>query len=120
MLLALPAAAQDAPRHDHGKWGLLAGAGAFATPKYSGDDNYRVLALPFLRGSYGDNFYVSVPEGANYDIYKKDGLRIKAKAGIAFPLNSKALAILIYRSSLAGLWITTLARSPCPLACAKV
>jgi len=85
MLLALPAAAQDVPRHDHGKWGLLAGAGAFATPKYSGDDNYRVLALPFLRGSYGDNFYVSVPEGANYDIYKKDGLRIKAKAGIAFP-----------------------------------
>lgn len=86
-ILALPhiASAQDTADENLGKWGLLAGAGAFVTPKYSGDDNYRVLALPFLRGSYGDNFYVSVPEGANYDFYKKDGLTLKAKAGIAFP-----------------------------------
>lgn len=73
--------AQDVPE----KWGLLAGAGAFVTPKYAGDDNYRVLALPFLRGSYGDNFYVSVPEGANYEFYNKDGLTLKAKANIGFP-----------------------------------
>ncbi len=83
--LAQPAAAQ-APEGDvPSRWGLLAGAGAFVTPKYSGDDNYRVLALPFLRASYGDDFYVSIPEGANYEFYKKDGLTLKAKAGIAFP-----------------------------------
>lgn len=81
MMTAPIAAAQDVPA----KWGLLAGAGAFVTPKYSGDDNYRVLALPFLRGSYGENFVVSVPEGANYKVYQKDGLTVKAKAGIAFP-----------------------------------
>jgi len=95
-LIAQPAASQTGPASQTGndqkraenvpsKWGLLAGAGAFVTPKYSGDDNYRVLALPFLRGSYGDNFYASIPEGANYEFYKKDGLTLKAKAGIAFP-----------------------------------
>lgn len=86
---AAPALAQDsgdmAADYDQSKWGLLAGAGSFVTPKYSGDDNYRALALPFLRVSYGDKIYASVPEGANYDLWSEGGLKLTAKAGIAFP-----------------------------------
>jgi outer membrane protein len=80
-----PAAPSGAPDGPHGKWGLVAGAGAFVTPNYSGDDNYRVLALPFIRVSHGDKFWASVPEGANYKLYEKGPLTLSAKAGIAFP-----------------------------------
>lgn len=82
---ASPAAAADKADYDQSKWGLLAGAGAFVTPTYSGDNSHRVLALPFLRASYGEKIYASVPEGANYDLWNQDGLKLTAKAGIAFP-----------------------------------
>lgn len=75
----------DGMYDDKTKWGLVTGAGAFVTPNYSGDDSYQVLALPFLRASYGEKIYASVPEGANYDFYDKNGLKFTAKAGIAFP-----------------------------------
>lgn len=72
-------------KESYGKWGLVAGAGAFVTPNYSGDDNYRVLALPFVRLSRGEKFWASVPEGANYMFHNKGPLTLSAKAGIAFP-----------------------------------
>lgn len=92
----LPAAAQsssnpsfrdllpDFSNYDHSKWGLIAGAGAYVSPNYTGDDAYRVRALPFARASYGDNFWVSVPEGANYRLYDKEGWTVTAKAEMAF------------------------------------
>lgn len=75
----------DFSNYDHSKWGLIAGAGAYVSPNYTGDDAYRVRALPFARASYGDNFWVSVPEGANYRLYDKDGWTVTAKAEMAFP-----------------------------------
>lgn len=91
------ASAQSSPSAESDaltKWGLIAGAGAYVTPNYSGDDNYRVLALPFIRGSYGDNFRISVPEGANYDVYKNGPLTLTAKAGIAFPRDEDGRSFL--------------------------
>lgn len=64
--------------------GVVAGAGAYVSPNYTGDDNYRVRALPFARVSYGDNFWASVPEGLNYRVYDKNGWTVTAKAEVAF------------------------------------
>lgn len=72
------------PDIDTKDFGVVAGAGAYVSPNYTGDDNYRVRALPFIRASYGDNFWASVPEGLNYRIYDKDGLTVTAKAEVAF------------------------------------
>ena len=75
----------DFSNYDHSKWGLVAGAGAYVSPNYTGDDAYRVRTLPFARASYGDNFWISVPEGANYRLYDKNGWTVTAKAEMAFP-----------------------------------
>ena len=82
--LALSAPAFAGDTADQTKWGFSGGGGAAVSPHYSGDDDYAVSALPFARLSYSDNFFVSVPEGANLKLFERDGVSVLATAKFAF------------------------------------
>ena len=53
VFFTVPAFAADKTDYNKTKWGFVAGAGTIVTPNYSGDNNYRVIAVPFLRACYG-------------------------------------------------------------------
>lgn len=55
------------PLNDEG-WNLRLDFGLMAAPKYLGDDDYQISALPGLRLSYGDTFFASVNEGVGLNL----------------------------------------------------
>jgi len=72
------------PQPDNG-WSLFVGGGGFYAPTFSGDDEYAVSAVPFIRVTKGDVFFASVQEGAGYAlINNKNGLRAGPLATIDF------------------------------------
>lgn len=65
-------------------WGLSLGGGVAVSPQYAGDDDYALNALPYVRLSYSDKFYASVPEGVNYRVFQNGSLSLTATAKLAF------------------------------------
>lgn len=65
-------------------WGLSLGGGVAVSPQYAGDDDYALNALPYVRLSYSDKFYASVPEGVNYRVFQNGPLSLTATAKLAF------------------------------------
>lgn len=72
------------PPPDDNGWSLYLGGGGFYAPTYSGDDEYALSAVPFLRVTKGDKFFASVQEGAGYAIIKNDRFRAGPLATIDF------------------------------------
>ena len=62
------------PPVDNG-WSLFVGGGGFYAPTYSGDDDYALSAVPFLRVTKGDRFFASIQEGAGYAVINADGFK---------------------------------------------
>lgn len=60
------------PPVDEG-WTFFAGGGTFVTPGYSGDDEYNVMIVPFVRVTNGERFFASMQEGVGYKITKNRG-----------------------------------------------
>ena len=77
-LIAQNAAAQDT------LWGATVGGGTAISPHYMGDDDYALNALPYLRLSYDDIFYASVPEGANIKLYDTGPFTVTANTKFVF------------------------------------
>ncbi|MEB8387300.1 MipA/OmpV family protein [Rhodobacteraceae bacterium KMM 6894] len=59
----------NAPPNDEG-WNLRLDFGLMATPKYRGDNDYQISALPGVRLSYGDTFFASVNEGIGFNLIR--------------------------------------------------
>jgi outer membrane protein len=58
-----------APENDQ-DWQLRLDFGLLATPKYFGDDDYQLLALPSIRVSYGETFFASINEGIGFNLIR--------------------------------------------------
>lgn len=87
ILLSSPAFAQSerrAPPPDDGGWNVYVGAGALISPTYSGDDDYTISAVPFLRVTKGDVFFASVQEGVGYALINDKGFRAGPLAQLDF------------------------------------
>ena len=75
--LATFATAQTYPTspENQGGWEVRLDFGLLAAPKYLGDDDYQISAVPGLRVSYGDTFFASVNEGIGYNLINSGNLR---------------------------------------------
>ena len=56
-------------------WSVAVGAGLILAPSYLGDDAYQLSAVPNVRITYGDDFFVSVREGVGYNAIRRGGWR---------------------------------------------
>lgn len=66
-------------------WELSVGGGVAVAPLYQGDDEYGVLALPYIRANYDDDrFFASVQDGMGYALIDRDGFRLGPLAQIEF------------------------------------
>lgn len=85
-------------------WSMQVGGAVLVSPHYRGDEDYRVLPVPFLSASYGERLTVSFPRGLRYDIDNEGafqfgaGLNIEpgreeADAGILQGLGDVGLAV---------------------------
>lgn len=72
LALALPAAAQPAPRDG---LSLTLGGGALAFPAYPGGSRARFLPLPFIEAGYAETVFLSFPEIARVDVPRALGLQ---------------------------------------------
>ncbi|NNE57426.1 MAG: MipA/OmpV family protein [Hellea sp.] len=70
-------------------WNVFVGAGTLVMPNYSGDDDYRLMAVPFVRVSHGTKFFASVPEGIGYAVIEKGGLKAGPLAVLNFGRGNK-------------------------------
>lgn len=61
-------------RSDPG-WNVRLDFGLLAAPKYYGDDDYQISALPSVRVGYGDIFFASVNEGIGFNLVRTGTLR---------------------------------------------
>lgn len=64
----------EAPRTDQG-WNVRLDFGLLAAPKYYGDDDYQISALPGVRVGYGDIFFASINEGIGFNLIRGGNLR---------------------------------------------
>jgi outer membrane scaffolding protein for murein synthesis (MipA/OmpV family) len=55
------------------EWSISAGAGLMVAPNYTGDNEYRLSAVPSIRISYGDRFSASVENGIRYTVINSEG-----------------------------------------------
>lgn len=56
-------------------WSVRLDFGLMAAPKYYGDDDYQISALPGIRVTYGDTFFASINEGIGFNLINNGGLR---------------------------------------------
>lgn len=72
------------PKPKDNGWSLYIGGGTFIAPTYSGDDDYAVMAVPYVRVTNGDKFFASIQEGAGYALINQDGFKAGPLATIDF------------------------------------
>ncbi len=57
-------------------WQIRIGAGAIYAPAFIGSDHYQLQAGPDFEVRYKDRFYLSVIDGAGFDLIKTENLRV--------------------------------------------
>ena len=72
------------PGVDDEGWSFFVGGGGFYAPTYSGDDDYQANLVPFIRITKGDEFFLSVQEGAGWALVNDDGFRAGPLATLDF------------------------------------
>ncbi len=78
--LTAPAWGQ-APGGDTDGWRVSAGATVLVLPFYPGDEDYRVLPVPYFDIAYGDRFTADIPNGLRYRLVKDE--RFEFGVGVA-------------------------------------
>lgn len=67
--------AKDNSSHGQG-WRYSVGVGALYAPKYLGDDENQLSAIPNLRIAYEDKFFASLGEGIGYNVISTENWKI--------------------------------------------
>jgi outer membrane protein len=86
---ATASSAQDRPSHDpdtvrtvgmpnepQDDWQIQLGVGSFYSPNFVGSKDYQLQAGPNVEVRYKDRFFVSVVDGAGFDLIKTDSFRV--------------------------------------------
>ena len=73
----------------HKGWQVTTGAGLFVAPAFVGAKNYSLYAVPDLRVTYDNTFFVNIKDGIGYALINQDGWRIGPVVTYTFKRSEK-------------------------------